>query len=552
MIEGRFIPVAGGGGFDALRIRGGRIVETGGAELVERARGEGAALVDHRGKAIIPGIVDPHTHFEHLAIGEIGRIDCRYSECQTVGDVVERLRERQGLSDRDEWIRGYTNLFIDQMLADRRLPTRADLDRVSTERPVVLNCGGHVSVLNSAALARLPESVFAPGAEGFWGAPVIGRDATGAPNGIVAEIDGHLPPLQLTGAEREQAILRRGMDYLISRGVTTIGEMVESRESWDEWEGWIEAGSPVRVARFALWPATGGLDEALELARDAAGGRISDRLRAIGLKVFADGGYSSRNAAILTEYLPEARSRIGDRGRINLSFGQIRALVRRTREAGLRLAIHANGARAQLHVLRAILAEGDAYAHPPVRVEHLGNLLDNDEIVDLVKQANVIPMVQPGFLWSFIGDFLSPIMGDAGRRGRLPLRSLRDEGIVTPFSSDMALGSMDRELRPFQTMADAIHRIGFWGNVIDEHERLSLPEALELHTIEAARALGMDDVIGSLEVGKAADLVVLDVPELASRDLAELAPEAVYVDGVRVFHRDAPERADQPPIDHRK
>lgn len=183
------------------------------------------------------------------------------------------------------------------------------------------------------------------------------------------------------------------------------------------------------------------------------------------------------------------------------------------------------------------MALGDAYHYPPVRIEHLGNVLDSVEEIPSWRAANVIPVMQPGFLHNFIGDYVPMLFPGTGSTGRLPLRTVLHEGISPVISSDITLGGESGATNPLHTIWSAVSRRSYWGNHIEPEESISVAQALRLHTIEAAKAIGLDQVAGSLEPGKVADIVVLDRdPHTVSEaDLKDIRVERTYVNGVLAY-----------------
>lgn len=531
---GRLVPIEGDPSATAIHVRDGVIVSTGGTELVQRAVENNIEVIDRRNETVLPGFVDPHVHFEHLAVGRARGVDCRYPTCKSVADVLDALASAEPY---EGWLLGYGNLFLDSKLADRRLPTREELDSVSTTVPIVIQCGGHMSVLNSAAIRLIPEHVFAAGASGLWGAPRIDRDEHGELTGVVAEVDGHLPIPHPSREERVQHLREGAREIFLRYGVTTLGEMVESLDSAELLDELTHSDDIAqRVRGMLMVPTVAPGPEAIDMvAEDQGKVATAARFALSAIKVFADGGYSARNAAATTPYLEEQAARRFDRGRINLGHNDIRQLLSVARYSDVRLAIHANGARAQQEALQAIIDSGDPLEHQSPRIEHLGNVVQDLSILSMIKRANATPVMQPGFLHAFIGDFVPMVLGDAVQSGRMPLRTILDDAIVPAISSDVGLGADDAQSNPLFTCDVAHRRYSYWGREIEPWESISIEESLRLHTLEAAKSLSLDSVVGSLVPGKQADFIVYDQdPRGAGDEVASLTPQEVYVAGKAV------------------
>jgi predicted amidohydrolase YtcJ len=281
---------------------------------------------------------------------------------------------------------------------------------------------------------------------------------------------------------------------------------------------------------YLMVPAALPLDEAVAFATEHR--TISERVTTAGVKMFADGGYSSRNAASKTPYAVDHAPHPGYHGVLNLTYPSLRAAIGATREAGLQLAVHTNGTAAQEEVLTAVLGAGDPTGHPPVRIEHLGNVVAGPADIASWRRAGVRPVLQPAFLHNFVGDFVPMLLGDAGMRGRLPLRSILDGGVIPAASSDVALGAEDEQSNPLFGIWCLLARRSYWHRHVEPAEAITFSEALRLFTLEGARALQLDDQIGSLEPGKRADFVVFDRdPRADVDDLRRTSVDAVYLDG---------------------
>jgi predicted amidohydrolase YtcJ len=542
-VAGTVVTVAGAADARVVILRDGRIDAVGDDRMAAQVRDAGIEVRDVGARLVVPGFVDPHVHLQHLAVGTGRGVDCRFPGCRTIDDVLDALRDGlAGRSERD-WLIGYGNLFFDQKIAERRNPTRAELDSVSDRVPIVLHLGGHASVLNTPALRLAGVERFMSGAAGAWGSPVVDVDAIGQPTGLVAEIDPMLPIPELDAATIEHHIAATYHDLFTRNGVTTFGEMVESvaaAESYDRLIG--SDRMHARGVMYLMSPAALPVREAASWVASHRSAVGPDRLRAAGVKLFADGGYSSRNAASRTPYVRDHAPRAGYRGRLNLTFPAIREAVRVTRDAGVQLAVHTNGTRAQDEALAAVLASGDPSGHPPVRIEHLGNVLAAPADIADWRRAGVIPSLQPAFLNTFIGDFVPMLLGDAGTTGRLALRTMLDDGILPAASSDVALGAEIDQSNPLFGIWCCMARRSYFNREIEIEERIGFAEALRLFTLEAARAVGMADEIGSLEPGKRADLVVLDRdPRQNVEEVRRTKVDSVYLGGREVYHREGSE-----------
>lgn len=535
VLHGKVLAMSARSDITTVVVRDGVIVDLGGDDLYRHLVGLGTEITEFDG-VLAPGFVDPHTHFSQYAAARARAVDCRVPTVRTISEALDALSDglRAGRLC-GPWLVGYGNLFYDQKLAERRLPTRDELDSVSIAHPIVVHCGGHVSVLNSAALELARVERFLGSTEGLWGRPVVELDSAGRPTGVVGEIDRHLGIPEPDHEELVDAFTSVYRSEFLRYGVTTIGEMVESERNLNALAVSSRSGAvPARFGLYAMAPSFAPHDEALQWVREAT---LGGRLSACGTKVFADGGYSARNAASLTEYSCDHAPHPGYHGKLNLERSALIAALESTQAAGVQLAIHANGTRAQQEALDAVSAAGPI-RRGGVRIEHLGNVLEDPQnTVRRWRDTGVLPVMQPGFLTNFIADFVPMLFPSTGTRGRMPLRTILDEGIWPAFSSDVAIGGEAGASNPFATIASAVGRKGYWGRPVEPHEAITVGEALRCHTLSAAESLAMSGHVGTIEVGAHADLITLDHDPRAVGvdDIADIRVTRTWIGGVLEF-----------------
>ncbi|GAB2963395.1 amidohydrolase family protein [Amycolatopsis acidiphila] len=521
-----------------VAIRDNDIVATGPREQAQAHIGPETVVKDFAARPVMPGFVDVHAHMEVAARTLYQTVDCRAPRCADVGDVLDTLRAHLDAAV-DGWLVGQANLFFDQKLAEKRLPTRAELDSVSTEVAIVVRAGGHVSVLNSPALARAGiDRDYEAADYSITGMPTVERGEDGEPTGVVKEMDNLLPLPRISGENLRHAIRQGVHDLFTVHGVTTIGEISETVEGLREMDRLHRDGELGARLRIYLWtPGTVSLEQACTHADWLGLGAGEDLMRIHGVKMFSDGGYSAASAAMKQPYVLDGHGH--HCGQVALSPEQVAAALKQTAAAGLQLAIHANGDRAQEAMCEAIIAAGGAPAGAPApRIEHAGNLLPEPEATALWRRAGIIPVPQPVFLYTF-GDFFPTYLGDYGKRGRFPFRDLLDEGWPITGSSDVWIGSEERATNPFFSIWCTLRRQSFFGEILDGDQRITVAEALRMHTINAAATLGEGDRYGCLEPGKRADVIVLDRDPFACSDdeLLDVRVDEVYLGGKLVHTR---------------
>jgi predicted amidohydrolase YtcJ len=491
-----------------VAIRGERILRLIRRDQLGEVRGPATEVIDLGDRPLLPGFVDVHAHAEVVCRTSFGTIDCRAPECTTIDDICDALRSGMAGTSAGEWVIGQGNLFLDRKLREGRLPSRAELDRVSRDAPIALRAGGHITVLNTKALevAGIDRN-YQPPNFSVTGLPQVVRDADGEPTGVVKEMDTLLP-FPTYSRERLRVALAEGLDSYFTRfGVTTIGEISETVDGIECLSDMANDGSLPVSFRIYIWaPGTLKLRDACAWHKNINLTARETDVRIQGVKIFSDGGFSARSAAVTCPYLGQG----GSCGDIAFSKFFFRRAFEQTQKHDLQLAVHANGDRAQEWLCERVTDMGGAgVGRTRLRVEHAGNFMPRRTTGDWWARAGIIPVPQPVFIYTF-GEYFPDYLGDFGRMGRFPFRTLLSEGWRLSGSSDVWIGSEREATNPLFSVWCCLKRQTYSGAIIDEHESVTLEQALRMHTLDAAATMGEDDVKGSLAPGKLADVIALD------------------------------------------
>jgi predicted amidohydrolase YtcJ len=492
---------------------------------------EGAAEVVRlpENGAVTPGLIDAHLHLEGL-----GRRERTLDLVGTgsLADILTRVADYASAVAGTGWILGRG--WDQNDWPDRKWPTAADLDAVVPSRPVSLErIDGHALWLNSAALEA---AGIGPETQDPEGGRIV-RDEEGNPIGILVDQAAGLAEEAIPDPEREErrAALLAGAWACARGGLTMVHDMGVDRETVEIYRELAEAGDlPVRV--YAYIAGAGDLlQEYIE-----SGPEIGAMFSVRGVKLFADGAMGSRGAALLEDYADDP----GNRGLVVMQSDRIEAITRRCLEAGLQVATHAIGDRANRLVLDAYeraLAAVPTARDPRLRIEHAQHLHPHD--VERLSRSGVIASMQPTHCTSD-APWVTARLGAGRLRGSYAWRSLLDSGTVLAFGSDAPVESE----RPVLGLEAAVRRAdpedGGDEPFLPE-ESVSIAEALAAFTRGAAHASYDEGRLGMLRPGFAADLVIwtadpLDVP---AAELDALMPARVIVGGRTVF----PETQSDPP-----
>lgn len=411
---------------------------------------------DFGSDTVMPGFVDPHAHSEVAAKATYQMIDVRAPECPDIPSVLQRLREHIP-NARDGWLVGQANLFFDRKLAEGRFPTREELDSVSTDLAVAVRAGGHLRILNTKALELAGITTDYEAVDySITGKPTVQRDDDGTPTGVITEMDKLIPFPALSDTEIESALQQGIAELFTANGVTTIGEISESVEGLRLYDRAIANGEiNVRMHIYLWTPGTVSLGEACDHHTWTRFTAPGDKMKIQGVKVFADGGYSAKRAALSKPYVDDCHGH----GELAPSAEQVVEIAKATNSAGLQLAIHANGDWAQTSVCEALATIADELAAgPSIRIEHAGNFVpDYDALSAAWKVAGIIPVPQPIFIYNF-GEFIPDYVGEYARDRQFPFRRVIDDGWTISGSSDVWVGSEVGQANPFFGVASAVAR----------------------------------------------------------------------------------------------
>ncbi len=511
----------------------GRIVAIGTAHECQAAA-DRAGLVPERvdlGDAVVvPGFVDAHAH--PLMFGQLMTwVDCGPEKADSIPEIVALLKAAAVDAPAGRPVRGYG--YEQRNLAEKRHPTRFELDEVATDREVYLmNASGHGGVVNSHTLTKNGVDRDTPnqdGGEFFHDADgeLTGELSDAACNiltGVHGVKIGHHGPNFHLADEPEEHLrqLDAATQRFLAGGVTSIGDCQVTRREFDMYLRLAEAGRlELRVSMYLLSHL---LDEALEMGLVGQFGNA--HLSFAGIKLYADGTLGG-----WTAYFPDGY--VGDpcrTGQLYHEPAEYAALISRAHAAGLQTATHAQSPTAIEMVVSAIEA---ALAERPDsdarhRIEHCG--LPTPEQIDRMAASGIRPVNQTQHYFNW-GEGVEEAIGTPGERFN-PLGEFERAGVPFTISSDAPVA----EPIPLEAIQTAVTRVTRRGHTLGPDDlRVSALSALRAHTIEGAVSIGREDDLGSLEIGKYADFVVLSDDPLAvdADDISSIAVRETWVDGAR-------------------
>ncbi|WP_185827478.1 amidohydrolase [Halomonas nitroreducens] len=471
----------------------GRLLAVGNAEDMSDVVDAATERVDLKGRLVLPGFQDTHAHV--LDASSAAQGDCLLDSRDGVARWLDDLAACNATDDGD-WLLG-AGFALHPLLAHAQSP-RALLDRVIPDRPVaMMEETSHAYWLNTAALRRAGIDADTPDPAGG----VILRDAAGEPTGLVLDnagdlaLDAALTPSPVLDATYYRAVLA-GQDELARHGITSVAD---ARVFWrrGHLEAWQRAArNDALKARtvLGLW-AYPGLDDDEQLARLEAlyAPAGEDELLSVSQIKFYVDGIVHNTTARLHEPYDESLPGVDPGGLYYFTPARLERYARELAATGFDLHIHTIGDQAVSDALDAIAATDGQGRHRLTHVE-----LVRPEDVPRFAALDVTADFQPSeyFTTPYL-DGYRPLIG-ARARQLLPMRRLHDAGARLTLSSDWDVNP----LSPLGIMQSALS--------LGERSLPSLAAAVRAYTLDAAYVLGQEDDTGSLEVGKQADLVVLD------------------------------------------
>jgi len=463
---------------EILAIKGNQVWFAGSKDELNSVTGAGTKVVDCQSGTVVPGFVDAHCHIFSLMTQLLRDIDLSPASVSSIADIKALISQGVRSNPPGKWLIG-TN-YDDFYLAEKRHPTRKDIDGTSPYHPVLLiHRSLHACVLNSLALQLI-------GISNETSEPpngLINRDlTTGEPDGILfnmlAYVTDKLSPLSEEDMARTMQLASR---YYLSCGITSLHDATVSNdlERWQALRRFKEKGT----LRSRLYMMFGAEAHSQFSTQDSTQRQSDAGLSLGGVKIILD----------------------QTKGEIRPSQAELNQQVFNLHKAGLQIAFHA---MEQIAVESAITALEYALARLPRpghrhRIEHCSEC--PPELVKRLRNLQVIIVTQPSFLY-YHGERYLATMGSEQLGWLYRVKSFVNEGLIVAGSSDSPVVPAN----PLIGMYAAVTRRAKTGQIISPEESVSASQALATYTINGAYSSFEEKIKGSLTPGKIADIVVLD------------------------------------------
>jgi predicted amidohydrolase YtcJ len=499
---------------EAIAVQNGRIVAVGSNGEIRKYIGRNTEVVDVKGKSVVPGFVDCHVHMAGFG-RSLQTIDLR--NVSSIREAKEKLREYAEKNPNKKWILG--GRWDQEKFAERRYPTRWDLDEAVKDKPVFLTrvCG-HVSVANSEALklAGITRETRVDGGG------IDLDEVSGEPNGILRENAQELVLKVIPEpCERElEEVCLQACRKAVEVGLTCVHWIVDSADEIRIIQKLCFEGKlPLRVY---LGIPVKVLDDLVNLGFLTGFG--NDMVRVGFVKIFADGSLGARTAALKEPYSDKPDTS----GMMLYTQRRLNGVVLKAHGAGLQVGVHAIGDKAiEMSVKafeKALRVFPREHRH---RIEHCSVL--NPKLIGRMKRLGLVASVQPHFV---VSDFwVVERVGVERARWVYPFKTLMKSGLVVASGSDCPV----EPINPLLGLWAAVARKSFG------EERLTVEEALRTYTVNAAYASFSEDEFGRIEAGKFADFVVLsdDLLKISPEKIRDVRVEMTVVGGKVVYRRNS-------------
>jgi hypothetical protein len=483
---------------EAISFSGGKITYVGTREGAIRLAPQGSETIDIGGRTLIPGFIDCHTHFLSMGVWK-NRLDL--STCRSQEDVLRTVGKKAKATPSGKWILGRG--WDEAKWRDSKYLDRRELDGAAPANPVMLiRVCGHMAAVNSPGLMRLKGR--------------IGHKGVDRTGGLLRESALEKARFFLRPGPGELAAgMNASLDNARKLGVTSVHDIID-RDKLRAYEAAYHDGR--LTVRACLHFEQGDFSELPR--RGAHPGREKSIISMGGMKLYADGSFGARTAALNEPYKDD----LDEKGELLFDDDTLKGNIRRAEKSAVQLLVHAIGDRAVSQVILAFSSALGSQSRLRHRIEHL-ELVTEEELA-LMRSLGIYASMQPNFVgeWGRPGGMMHARLGKRYERAD-PFRRVLDAGVPLIFGSDCM---------PFSPLY-GIH------SAVNAHfpaQKITVDEAIAAYTRTAAAASFEEGFKGTLAPGKAADMAVLGAdPFRVPSEIDRIKVDATIFDGKMIWRR---------------
>jgi len=518
---------------EVLVVKNKKIQFVGSSEEATKIAGNNHQMINLKGKTLLPGFIDGHAHFASFSAQAIGAkiLPPPDAGARDIPSLIEILKKWNTPENRalTGWIFGMG--FDDSVLEEKRFPTKHDLDQVSTEFPImIVHISGHFAVVNSKALELLMITSETKNPEGG----IIRRENNNEPNGVLEELAAipyMLKVLNPTSKEAADHFFEAGQEMALSYGFTTAqeGRAMENHEL-------LVAASQAGKLKLDVVSYVDYLFVDKYMGSKWNTNTYNNHYRIGGVKLTLDGSPQGRTAWRTLPYLlPPDGAKEGYLGYPAIpNDSSVMAIYDKAFKNNWQIHTHANGDAAMDQMIRSMKPIAAKYGNNNRRNVLIHGQYVREDQLDSFKDLDVIASLFPlhTFYW---GDWHKEIIGDSLGNTISPTRTALNKGLKITIHTDapVALPNLMR------MVGISVDRTSRSGQVIGEKEKLTPYEALQSITSWSAYQHFEEDQKGTLEVGKLADMVILDKNPLkiSPTEIKEIVVLETIKEGVSVYKK---------------
>lgn len=518
---------------EAIAVKDDRIVFVGSNADAKKFQGANTRTVDLHGETVVPGLTDAHYHF--IGVGQ-REMNLNLEGITNLEDFLAKVKARVDQAKPGEWVTGRG--WIETFWKPPVFPTREDLDKISPNNPVFLTrADGHGAVANTAALklGNVTRDTKDP-----FGGQILRNKETGEPVGMLLDtaqglVTRNIPPRSEGDTDKAIVLANKRSIELGWTQVQDPGGSYDDVEHYQKLYG--EGKLKIRIYKAVYGPGT----PAQRLLRDgpiieAFGNRLNVRA----IKVVSDGALGSRGAALLAPYSDAPDSK----GFLRVKDDELMPMLKEALQKGIQVETHAIGDYANRFTLdeyekalSAVPKSERKIAEPRWRIEH--SQIVNPVDIPRFAKLGIIPSMQPSHA---IGDlhFAPSRLGMERLKGAYAWNSFIKSGVIIPGGSDAPVERGEPMIEFYAAVARKDIR-GFSGDGWHPEEKVTREEALKMFTIWPAYVAFEENLRGSIEVGKLADLTVLSADIMRIPEMEILRTRCVMtVIGGEIVYESAP------------
>lgn len=511
---------------EAVAIKGEKIIAVGTNEEILQLKNENCRVIDLEGKSLLPGFIDSHLHVTVYGTNQLS-LSCKSEKINSIEDLLSELKKRVSTTEKGKWIRAWG--FVEGNVRESRFPTIEELNSVSTEHPIIIiRACSHISAVNSYALKLANIDKETPNPPGGK----IGRDSYGNLTGVLYE-SAHMNMFEIAAFTEEEieTAHKIASEHFARKGITSVHDATGyGADNLRLLQRSVQNGT-IKQRVYAM---VGGLNNAHEIVKTITKTGVNTGLGDIHYKIgpvklFLDGSSSGPTVWTREPYTSDPENF----GIHYYSQEEVDEVFIPAHQKGWQITAHAQGDAAIDMLLNTIEKANKLYPRPDARhrIEHAG--IATPDLIKRMKNQGVIPTPNPAFHYEY-GDGYLKNYGDRAHQ-MFPLGDYLREGVIAAIASDCPV----TDFSPFRGIHTSLKRETKSGETVGVNQKISLLDAIRMYTINGAYDSFDEDIKGSIEPGKLADIIVLDrsILNAETDKLLDTEIELTMIGGEFVYQR---------------